>query len=190
MSELLHAAKLAERLRAGAPALFPTDTLPALASKPECAHQLWELKQRPQNKPLILMGSCGEDLWRWLGIEPEPAWQRLAERHWPGALTLVVPADAALVDLLHPGGRSLGLRVPACEPARELLRRSGPLATTSANKSGEHPCLTAEEANEAFPAIARLAPLPWPQASGQASTVLLCRNDGSFEVLREGAVRL
>lgn len=187
MSPLLPAAELAARLRSGEPALFPTDTLPALASPPDSAGQLWTLKQRPQNKPLILMGSCAEDLWAWLGLEPDPAWRELAAQHWPGALTLVVPAAPRLVQSLHPGGESLGLRVPACAQAIELLRLSGPLATTSANRSGEEPSLTAQEAGERFPQVARLAPAPWPQPSGQASTVLRWA-DGHWQLLRRGAV--
>lgn len=187
MSTLLSAADLAAQLRSGAAALFPTDTLPALASRPEHARQLWELKQRPQNKPLILMGASAEELWQWLGSTPEPAWLELANQHWPGALTLVVPAARRLVDPLNPGGDSLGLRVPACEAALELLRLSGPLATTSANRSGEEPSLTAQEAAERFPQVARLAPEPWPRPSGQASTVLRWYH-GDWQVLRRGAV--
>ena len=53
--EALPAALLAERLRAGAVALMPTDTLPALAAIPAFASRIWELKQRPLVKPLILM---------------------------------------------------------------------------------------------------------------------------------------
>ena len=187
MSTSLPAAELAARLRSGEPVLFPTDTLPALASRPECAAQLWDLKQRPQNKPLILMGASAEDLWRWLGMEPEPAWRQLAAQHWPGALTLVVPATRDLVEPLHPGGDSLGLRVPACQQARELLRLSGPLATTSANRSGEEPSLTAAQAAERFPQVARLAPEPWPEPSGMASTVVRW-SQGEWQVLRQGAV--
>jgi L-threonylcarbamoyladenylate synthase len=187
MSTLLSAADLAAQLRSGAAALFPTDTLPALASRPEHARQLWELKQRPQNKPLILMGASAEGLWQWLGSTPEPAWLELANQHWPGALTLVVPAARRLVDPLNPGGDSLGLRVPACDAALELLRLSGPLATTSANRSGEEPSLTAQEAAERFPQVARLAPEPWPRPSGQASTVLRWYH-GDWQVLRRGAV--
>lgn len=187
MSLLLPAAELAARLRGGEPALFPTDTLPALASRPDSAAQLWELKLRPQNKPLILMGASAADLWGWLRLEPDPAWCELAAQHWPGALTLVVPAPRELVQPLHPGGDSLGLRVPACGPALELLRLSGPLATTSANRSGEAPSLTAAEAGERFPQVARLAPEPWPQPSGQASTVLRWSDD-HWQVLRRGAV--
>jgi L-threonylcarbamoyladenylate synthase len=112
----------------------------------------------------------------------------LADHHWPGALTLVLPARGAMVEQLNPGGGSLGLRVPACPQALELLRCSGPLATTSANRSGEPACTTAEEACAAFPGVAQLAPVPWPAPSGQASTVLAWSDAGSWRLLRAGAV--
>ena len=146
MITALAAQDLAQHLRQGEAAIFPTDTLPALASRPEHAAQLWNLKERPQHKPLILMGACAKDLWQWLGREPLASWTQLADQYWPGALTLVVPAAPELVNPLHPGGDSIGLRVPACDVALALLRASGPLATTSANRPGEDPCLNPPEA--------------------------------------------
>ncbi len=188
MNTPLAAAKLAQRLKQGEAAIFPTDTLPALASLPEHAGQLWALKQRPQHKPVILMAASGPELWRWLEVDPLPAWLELADRYWPGALTLVLPAASRLVEPLHPGGNSIGVRVPACEQALALLQLSGPLATTSANRSGEAPCLSPEEAAQRFPQVPQLGPVPWPQPSGGASTVLRWLENGSWEVLRQGAV--
>ena len=104
MSIALAAQDLAQHLRQGEAAIFPTDTLPALASRPEHAAQLWNLKERPQHKPLILMGACANDLWQWLGRKPLASWTQLADQYWPGALTLVVPAAPELVNPLHPGG--------------------------------------------------------------------------------------
>jgi len=188
MSSLCLAAELADRLQLGEPAIFPTDTLPALASRPDHAAQLWALKQRPQHKPLILMGACAADLWPWLGDAPQSAWLELADRHWPGGLTLVVPAASDLVQLLHPGGDSVGLRVPACPLAQALLELSGPLATTSANRSGEPACLNHREAAERFPDVAQLGPVPWPAPSGLGSTVIAWQNNGTWKLLRQGAV--
>ena len=82
----------------------------------------------------------------------------MAERCWPGAVTLVLPARGPLARVLQGEGSSLGLRIPACPGALELLRRSGPLATTSANRSSEPPCRTAAEAAALFPALPLLGP--------------------------------
>jgi L-threonylcarbamoyladenylate synthase len=186
------AADLAERLVAGEAVLFPTDTLPALAARPESAALLWRLKARPADKPLILMGADLPQLLEALELPWHEAWLEKARSCWPGAVTLVLPITGPIADHLHPGGRSLGLRVPACVQALELLRLTGPLATTSANRSGEPPATTAAEAAEQFPALALLDPLPWPRGSCQASTVLAWRGPGegpgdAWQVLRGGA---
>lgn len=192
MTTVLDAAALAARLKAGEAALFPTDTLVALAALPAHAGQIWRLKQRPPDKPLILMGADLAQLQRQTpGLQWPAQALELAQRHWPGALTLVLPAAGPLVDQLNPGGASLGLRVPACPMAQALLRLSGPLATTSANRSGEPAATTAAEAADCFAAssVALLGPEPWPAPSGQASTVVAWEA-GGWRLLRAGCVRL
>lgn len=191
-SSVLETSDLAPRLLAGAVALMPTDTLPALIASPEHASKIWELKARPVSKPLILMGADLQQLLPVLGLPWHDEWLALAERGWPGALTLVLPARGRVVEWLHPGGRDLGLRIPACPLARELLRHAGPLATTSANLSGQSPATTAEQARRAFPSLPLLGPLPWPPAGGQASTVLAWQapagsGSGCWRVVRSGA---
>ena len=176
MAEALAAEDLARRLRAGDAALFPTDTLPALSATPAAAGDLWRLKRRPADKPLILMAADLEQLLAFLSADwPSDAplaWLDQARLCWPGPVTLVLPIRGRCTDALHPGGASLGLRIPACPMARELLRLSGPLATTSANRSGEAAARQASEAAAIFPEVPLLAPLPWPSGSGEASTVL------------------
>ena len=83
--QILAPNELSDRLQAGSAALFPTDTVPALAARPEAAAQLWQLKQRPARKPMILMGADPEVLFAALGLPIELAWRAMAERCWPGA---------------------------------------------------------------------------------------------------------
>jgi L-threonylcarbamoyladenylate synthase len=180
--------RLAGHLAAGGAALFPTDTLPALAVRPQQAARLWELKVRPPDKPLILMGASLGQLQQLLALPWPDAWLRQSQRCWPGAVTLVLPLEGPLTTLLHPGGHSLGLRVPDCAAAQRLLARSGPLATSSANRSGEAPALDAAAAARQFPELPLLGPLPWPAGSGHASTVMAWQPSGSWQVLRAGAV--
>jgi len=185
---LAEPAELLSQLLAGGAVLVPTDTLPALAAMPEHAAQIWTLKRRSLDKPLILMGATAQALL----VHAEPEARReagmVASRHWPGALTLVLPAAGPITRQLNPGASSLGLRVPACASTRALLAASGPLATTSVNRSGEPPASTALEAAHCFPSLPLLSPLPWPQPSGQASTVLAWIAPGQWRLLREGAV--
>ncbi len=170
-------------LQEGQPVLFPTDTVPALAIRPAAAQRIWTLKQRPAHKPLILMGADLAQLQQALGVEWRPEWQQEAEAVWPGAVTLVLPSAGSLQRALNPAGTSLGLRVPACPMAQELLRHSGPLATTSVNRSGEPPALSAREASQSFPELALLGPLPWPDGSGHPSEVRAWTPAG-WQVLR------
>lgn len=192
LSRLLEPAAMAAHLRGGGAALLPTDTLPALAVAPDQAGQIWTRKQRPPDKPLILMGADLEQLQELLALPWQPAWLEAARRHWPGAVTLVLPIAGPLTERLHPGGTSLGLRVPACAPMQELLRLSGPLATSSANRSGQPSALDAAQAAAQFPELPLLAPLPWPPASGQASSVWRWQGERQpadpWQVLRAGAI--
>jgi len=187
--QVLAAAELAGRLHSGSAALFPTDTVPALAARPEAAAQLWQLKRRPARKPMILMGADAEALLAALDLPIEPQWRAMAERCWPGAVTLVLPAQGRLARALHGEGSSLGLRIPACPVALELLRRSGPLATTSANRSSEPPCGTAAEAATLFPLLPLLGPVPWPQGSGQPSTVVAWIGLAEISPAADGGLR-
>lgn len=192
VARLLEPPAMAAHLGASGAALLPTDTLPALAVVPAQAAQIWTRKQRPPDKPLILMGADLEQLRALLAIPWQEAWLREARRHWPGAVTLVLPIRGPLTELLHPGGSSLGLRVPACAPMQDLLRLSGPLATSSANRSGQPSPVDAWQAASQFPELPLLGPLPWPQASGQASSVWRWQGEEHpeqpWQVLRAGAI--
>jgi len=189
MTSVVDPFALTARLQAGGAALFPTDTLVALAALPDYAGQIWQLKLRPPDKPLILMGADLAQLQQVAGVQWPAAALELAQTHWPGGLTLVLPAAGPLVGQLNPGGNSVGLRVPACALAQELLRLSGPLATTSANRSGQPAATTADEAAAWFgeQGVPLLGPLPWPAPSGQASTVLAWQA-GHWQVLRAGSI--
>ena len=186
--DILEGPELARRLSTGSAAVIPTDTLPGLAMHPEWADRLWTIKQRPADKPLILMGSSALEL---IALCEEPCRDEamtMALDHWPGALTLVLPSMAPVVARLNPGGSSLGLRVPDSPVTRSLLSLTGPLATTSANRSGEPSCESASEAAVVFPDLPQLGPQPWPRLSGQASTVLAWDGPGRWRLLRRGAV--
>jgi L-threonylcarbamoyladenylate synthase len=187
LNELVAAARL-DRLVG-----FPTDTVPALATLPAAADLVFAAKQRGADKPLILMGASALDLWAyvdWAGQSPlvRRLWQDLADRFWPGALTLVLPVgDRCPPAMNRQDPTMLGLRVPNHPIAREILAKTGPLATTSANLSGQAALLTAVAIAQQFPAAVVLEP-PWdPLGSGLPSTVVKWTEAG-WVVLRQGAV--
>ena len=186
---VFNAKELASILKNGSAALFPTDTLPAIAASPESALQLWELKKRPKNKPLILMGGGSEELLKY--VIPI-AWDDvigMASKYWPGSLTMVLPSNKEpFIEQLNLCNSSIGIRVPDCNLARELLNWTGPLATTSANIAGQPSSKNAEEALTYFPTLPCLGPLPWPTCSGSASTVIEWERKNSWKLLRAGSM--
>lgn len=179
--------------KAGQLVSFPTDTVPALAALPQCAPLIFEAKNRSLDKPLILMGAAPQDLWPFCQGTPEAEqiWQQVAAQYWPGMLTLVLPASAAVPKELNPQNpSSIGLRIPNCAIAQTILAQTGPLATTSANRSGHPPLETLAEIAAEFPQVLTLKPdefNPETSASGIPSTV--ARWTGKdWQILRQGAV--
>ena len=181
--------ELAPKLNKGSLALFPTDTLPALCSYPKYSKKIWTIKKRSLNKPLILMGGCLEDLFEFVHPCAIEDGLKMAKSYWPGALTIILPTIGNLSDYLNCNSNSLGFRVPALRIARDLLMKTGPLATTSANISGKSPVKDAFEASIQFPGIPILGPVPWPNSSGMASTIIEW-NEGKWKLLRSGSVVL
>jgi L-threonylcarbamoyladenylate synthase len=184
LDNLINAAK------AGKLVSFPTDTVPALATLPARAELIFTAKQRSQDKPLILMLGDIADIWQYTnGTDRELAiWQEIADRYLPGALTLVLPASDRIPAVMNPlGNRTIGLRVPAHDLARSILRKTGALATTSANLSGQPPLLTMAEIQTNFPQVIGLDIDPDLSSMGQPSTVIQWCDLG-WQVLRQGAV--
>ena len=181
--------ELALKLKKGSLALFPTDTLPAICSYPKYSKKIWTIKKRPLSKPLILMGGCLDDLFEFVDPCALEDSFKFAKIYWPGALTMVLPTIGNFSEHLNGNSNAVGFRVPALRIARDLLMQTGPLATTSANISGEVPVKDAMEASIKFPGIPILAPIPWPISSGIASTVVEWEN-GKWNLLRPGSVVL
>ena len=181
--------ELALKLNNGSLALFPTDTLPALCSYPQYSKKIWTIKKRPLNKPLILMGGCMEDLFEFVKPCAIEDGLKIAKIYWPGALTIILPTSGNLSRYLNSNSNTLGFRVPALKMARDLLLKTGPLATTSANISGQAPVKDAFEASIQFPGIPILGPVPWPNSSGMASTIIEWK-EGKWELIRAGSVIL
>ncbi|MGB7086447.1 MAG: L-threonylcarbamoyladenylate synthase [Phormidesmis sp.] len=174
---------------------FPTDTVPALATRPEHAELIYEAKRRPPEKPLILMGASLEDLLPYVTGDTAALaeWKALSDQHWPGQLTLVLPASDRTPPTLNPASTgTLGIRVPNHPTALALLSRSGPLATTSANLSGQPPLVSAGDIARTFPSALILpadASTPTLTSSGTPSTVAQW-TAGGWKILRQGKVHL
>jgi L-threonylcarbamoyladenylate synthase len=183
---------------------FPTDTVPALAARPDCSHLIFEAKQRSLDKPLILMAGAVNDLWPYVQgpAEALQIWRSVAERYLPGPLTLVLPASNRVplaMNPMEPG--TIGVRVPNHLVAITILRQTGPLATTSANLSGQPPLLSLADIEARFPQVLTLSPTALQELqpistlataslpSGIPSTVAKWTENG-WQILRQGAVIL
>lgn len=191
MEELIAVAKTGKLVS------FPTDTVPALAVQPEQAELIFQAKQRSQDKPLILMGSTVKDLHPYVhGSEEEwSIWYDLITKYWPGALTLVLPTIHPIAKVMNPlTPNTLGVRVPNSAIARTILGLTGPLATTSANLSGQPALTTMAEIADQFPQVFTLDTETISSdmlgQSGQPSTVVKWQKGKGWQILRQGAIQL
>ncbi len=193
---LLSLPQLVEAVAAGQLVSFPTDTVPALAAQPQWGSQIYQAKQRTPDKPLILMAATADDLWPFTAgtAAEQQQWAEMAAQGWPGALTLVLPASDRVPQAINPMQTgTVGLRVPAHPLAQQILAQTGPLATTSANRSGQPPLMDMAAIADQFPQVVMLAETALtPQAdpglaSGQPSTVMRWTGQ-TWETLRQGQV--
>lgn len=173
--------RAADLLRAGGVVIIPTDTVYGIAAHPACAGavaRICMIKGRPTGKPIALLAAdlasvlaCGAML--------PPAARCLAERFWPGALTLVLTC----------GGGEEGFRVPDHSATRRLLAAcGGTLRVTSANLSGSMPAVSAVEALRDVGLEADMVIDGGVCPGGVASSVVRVCPDGNVEILREGAI--
>jgi L-threonylcarbamoyladenylate synthase len=126
-------------LRQGGLVAFPTETVYGLgadASNPVALKKIFAAKGRPADHPLIVHIADMSDLKNWVAEVPRAAWL-LAEKFWPGPLTMVLKRAPKVNDLISGGQHSIGLRVPSHPVAQKLLKAfGGGIAAPSANKFG------------------------------------------------------
>ena len=137
----------AKVLREGGVAIYPTETVYGLGcapSDPDATKRILQIKQRA-DKPLPLICSSIEVARKIVQFNVTA--DKLAEKFWPGPLMLVLPKKMDYPIYVTFGKKTLGIRVPGSEVSRRLAQLSaGVLVSTSANKSGANPPLTAQEA--------------------------------------------
>lgn len=179
-----------EAVRHGQVVGLPTDTVYGIGVDPlnlDAVARLFEMKGRPSDKPVGVLVASLEQA-REIGFIEGAAGQ-LAERHWPGALTLVVTPKVVMADWVGDQVlRTVGIRVPDHPTAVELLAATGPLAVTSANRSGGAETMSDVEARAVFGDEVSVY-LPGEAPGGEASTVVDATGV-ELVVLREGPVTL
>ncbi len=170
-------ADAARCLHRGGVIAIPTDTVTGLAvhaRDPRPAERLAAVKGRPRDQPAILMAADADALAPY--VRWTPAARGFAARHWPGPLTLILPATGAGRRLGGPG--TVGVRVPGLPLLLGLLERSGPCATTSANRHREPPVAGAGAALDALPMLdGALEAPPGHRPGAIPSSILDCTAD-------------
>ncbi len=183
-------ARAAALLRAGGVVAYPTETyygLGALVSRPDALARLAAAKLRPPGKPLPVIAADLAQVQAVASLE-QPLARQLAERFWPGALTLVLPALGGLGEILTGGTGTVAVRVAGSETARALAREAGgALVSTSANLSGELPPVSAAELSPALRGRIDGVLDGGPTPGGLPSTVVSVES-GTLRLVRPGAI--
>ena len=181
-----------EALRAGDLVAFPTETvygLGANASNPAAVRKIFAAKGRPANHPLIVHLDSIRYLHRWVRDIPDAA-EKLAARFWPGALTLVLPKAANVLNVVTGGQDTVAIRVPAHPMAQQLLTAfGGGIAAPSANRYGHVSPTRAEHVRDELGDAVRIVLDGGECTVGIESTIVSCI-DGHVRLLRPGSITL
>lgn len=177
-------------LRAGELVAFATETVYGLgadARNPAAVRRIFEVKGRPARHPVIVHLADAAQLSEWAQDVP-PAARCLAERFWPGPLTLVLRRAPDVDDTVTGGQDTVGLRVPSHPVAQQLLRAfRGGIAAPSANRYGKLSPTSAAHVREELGQAVRVVLDGGECGIGLESTIVACVNGGA-RLLRPGCI--
>ena len=169
---------------------FRTDTFYGLGADPfnaAAVRRVRELKGREESNPILLLICDLTETERFIAHQSE-TFRRVADRFWPGPLTVVGVARPELPSELTAGTGTIGVRLPNNETVRSLVRVcGGALTATSANVSGQPPARTAADVRNYFPKGLDLVVDGGEVSAAQASTVLDLSGERA-RLVREGAL--
>ncbi len=179
-------------LRRGDVVAVPTDTFYGLAVDPVnlfAVEQIYQIKTRQKHKPLSLLIASLAQAYE-LVRETEPLIDKLAERFWPGPLTIIVKAGSKLPLRSTANTGNVALRVPDAAIPRAVVERLGlPITATSANLQGASECTNAgcvrDQIGDRIPLIVDGG----PTGHAKPTTIVdISLGEGRWEILREGAI--
>ena len=167
---------------------IPTETVYGIGVDPlsqAAVDKIFNLKEREENKPLSILVHSFHDLIKLKIISKVP---EIVELYWPGPLTIIVESELNFADGVGTKNpNSIGVRVPDNELTLELLKKTGPLAVTSANISGQEDITNERDAEAVFgDKIGHY--LQGRALHGSGSTIVDFR-DEEFKVIREGPLK-
>lgn len=189
MTSSTHISIAAQYIREGRLVAFPTETvygLGANALDPQAVMKIFELKERPSFDPLIVHVATVEEVKR-LTTTRDERLDALAEKFWPGPLTIILPKSEIVPDIVTSGLQTVGVRIPNHPVALNLIRQSGcPIAAPSANKFGQISPTRAKHVFKQLPGVDYLLDGGKTQVGIESTIISL--NDKGFEILRHGII--
>lgn len=168
---------------------FPTDTVYGVGAKitdKEGINKIYELKERDYDKPLAVLVGTLEDAISLVDGLPKEAVD-LIIKHWPGALTIICDKSSIVPSFLNPKFQTIGIRMPNNKTALEILKKYGPMATTSINISGEEPLNNYNDIVNQFGCQIDYIIESNEESSNISSTVIEIK-DGNINVIRQGNI--
>jgi len=181
----------AKAVKNGGLVVYPTDTVYGLGCDPfntDAVEKLFKAKGERKNKPLPILASSLKAVERIAYIDENA--RKITKKYWPGPLTLVLPKQPILPNMVTCNSASVGVRIPNHKVALQLITLCGGLLVgTSANKTGEKPPKTAQEAAIQLGEEVDIILDDGPAPLGQESSIIdLTQKEP--KILREGTIKL
>jgi L-threonylcarbamoyladenylate synthase len=175
-------------VKPGAVGVIPTDTvygLVARASDEAAVGRLYSLKDRERKPGTVIAASINQ--LEELGLKRR--YLTAVEQFWPGAISVIVPTSNPKLNYLHQGQYSLAVRIPNQADLTELLIKTGPLVTSSANAPGQPTSVNLDEAKSYFGEKVDFY-VDGGNLSGNLPSTIVRVIDDAVEVIRQGAVKI
>ena len=184
--------KAAELIKQGKIVIFPTETVYGIGANgldEQAVKKLYNIKQRPLNKPISLLVSNMEmvDL---IAKDITETEYKIMEKFFPGPLTIILKKKSIVSDIVTSGQETVGVRMPSGETARKLVEFAGvPIAAPSANITGEPSGTNLQEIKKYFDGKADYFIDGGESELGVSSTIVQVI-DGQIQILRQGSITL
>ena len=177
-------------IKKGGILIFPTETVYGVgadAFNEEACRKIYEIKNRPADKPLIVLISDIKDVERVASDVPDSA-RKIMEKYWPGPLSIILKKNKALPDVITAGTDTVAVRLTSNEVLRKIISEAGcPIVAPSANISGKSFCVRAKDTLQDFEGLVDMIIDDDNSVSGIESTLIhIC--GGHYKLIREGAI--
>lgn len=183
--------KIIEFLRNGKIGIMPTDTIYGMmgsALTPNTVEEIYLLRKRGTDKPLIVLVSSLDDL-NYFDIQLTEEQKKFLQEDWPNPLSVVLSCPSERLKYLHRGKNSIAFRMPKNEILLKILKETGPLVAPSANMEGEKPAEDISQAKGDFNDQVAFY-VDGGKLVSKPSTIIQLYEDGTKIVLREGSFKI